>query len=170
MDTTTFAYIAGFLDGDGSIFFQIVKTKSKKQPFKIRSSVAFYQKTCNAEILRMLQKFFGVGYIRQRKTGISDYTVVVPSEVKKILLSLLPYVKLKKKQVDVGLEILARLEQQNSREEFLEICRLVDKFGEMNYSRKRTITAEVVENHFKNNNFTPVETEAKAESVPEKEC
>jgi len=37
------AYIAGFIDGDGSIIIQIVKDKSRKFGYYIRISLAFYQ-------------------------------------------------------------------------------------------------------------------------------
>ena len=140
MDSTTLAYIAGFLDGDGSIFFQIVPRKDYKQKFQIRSSIAFrqkrkflsvlrnlnlwkfltYQKKNYVEILEWLKNYFGVGYIRHRKTGISDYTIVESKEVKKILLLLQPYVKLKRKQIELSLEILSKLENKKSTEDFLE--------------------------------------------------
>ena len=144
MDSITLAYIAGFLDGDGSIFFQIVPRKDYKQKFQVRSSVAFYQKTQYVEILEWLKSIFGAGYIRHRKTGISDYTIVESKEVRKILLLLKPYVRLKRKQVDLGLLILDKLENKKSDEDFLEICKLVDKFKELNYSKKRRITHETV--------------------------
>ena len=144
MDPTTIAYISGFLDGDGSIFFQIISRPSYKLKFQIRSSIAFYQDTKNKEILEWLKEIFGVGYIRHRKTGISDYTIVEPKEVYRILKLLQPYVKLKKKQVEIGIEILNKLESEKSKENFLEICKLVDKFKELNYSKKRTMTYEVV--------------------------
>ena len=144
MDSTVLAYIAGFLDGDGSIFFQIVPRKDYKQKFQIRSSIAFYQDKKYVEILDWLKNYFGVGYIRHRKTGISDYTIVESKEVKRILLLLQPYVRLKKKQVELGLEILSKLENKKSEEDFLEICKLVDKFKELNYSKKRTITYKTV--------------------------
>ncbi|MDD5699783.1 MAG: LAGLIDADG family homing endonuclease [Candidatus Nanoarchaeia archaeon] len=144
MDSTTLAYIAGFLDGDGSIFFQIVPRKDYKQKFQIRTSIAFYQKSNNVEILDWLKEQFGVGYIRERKTGISDYTIVESNEVEKILTLLKPYVKLKKKQVELGLLILGKLKDKKSDNDFLEICRLVDKFKELNYSKKRIITYENV--------------------------
>jgi len=41
---TILAYIAGFLDGDGSVFFQIVPDKSYRRKFQIRCSIAFHQK------------------------------------------------------------------------------------------------------------------------------
>jgi hypothetical protein len=146
MESIILAYIAGFLDGDGSIFFQIIPRKDYKDRFCIRSSIAFYQKTNYKEILEWLKEQFGnVGYIRHRKTGISDYTIVDSIEVRKILLLLQPYVRLKKKQVELGLEIFNRIENRKSEQDFLEICKLVDKFKELNYSKKRTITSEFVE-------------------------
>lgn len=39
------SYIAGFLDGDGSIYAQIVKRPDTRLKFQIRVSIAFYQKT-----------------------------------------------------------------------------------------------------------------------------
>jgi len=51
MDSTILAYIAGFLDGDGSIFFQLVKRKGYIYGYQVRCSVAFYQKSVNVEIL-----------------------------------------------------------------------------------------------------------------------
>ena len=144
MDETILAYIAGFLDGDGSIFFQIIPRKDYKQKFQIRTSIAFYQKKEYAEILEWLKNYFGVGYIRHRKTGMSDYTIVESKEVKRILLLLQPYVRLKKKQIELGLEILNKIDNKKSDEDFLEICKIVDKFKDLNYSKKRTITHEVV--------------------------
>ena len=144
MESTILAYISGFLDGDGSIFFQIVPRKDYKQKFQIRCSIAFYQKTEFAEILTWVKNYFKCGYIRHRKTGISDYTIVDSKEVKKILLLLQPYVRLKKKHVDLGLKILQKLEHKKSNKDFLEICRLVDKFKQINYSKKRKITYKTV--------------------------
>jgi len=64
--------------------------------------------------------------------------------VKKILSLLQPYVKLKKKQVELGLEIFNKLENKKSNKDFLDICKLVDKFKQLNYSKKRTITYDTV--------------------------
>ena len=117
MDSTILAYIAGFLDGDGSIFFQIVPRKDYIQKFQIRSSIAFYQKTECVEILDWLKEIFKCGYIRHRKTGVSDYTIVESKEVRRILELLKPYVRLKKKQVVLGLEILDKLEEKETNQE-----------------------------------------------------
>ena len=150
MDSTRLAYIAGFLDGDGSIFFQIVRRKDYKIGFQIRSTIAFYQKTKFVKILKFLKRIFKSGYIRHREGEMSDYSIVESNEVERILLLLKPYVKLKKKQIQLGLRILSKLKSIKSRQEFLKTCRLVDKFAELNYSKKRTITSKVVENYFRN--------------------
>ena len=144
MEPTILAYIAGFLDGDGSVFFQIVPRKDYRQKFQIRSSIAFYQKTENLEILEWLKQIFGAGYIRHRKTGISDYTIVDSTEVRKILELLQPYVKLKKRQIELGLNIFNKIDNKKSDKDFLDICKLVDNFKELNYSKKRSITSENV--------------------------
>ena len=98
----------------------------------------------NISVLEWLKEQFGSGYIRHRKTGISDYTIVESKEVKKILSLLRPYVRLKKRHVELGLEIINKLENKKSDEDFLDICKLVDKFKEINYSKKRSNTYEVV--------------------------
>ncbi len=156
IDTTTLAYIAGFLDGDGSVFFQIVPRSDYINRFEIRASVAFYQKTENAGILDWLKEQLGAGYIRHRKTGISDYTVVGHVEVGRILNLLRPYVRLKTRQVELGLEILEKLEAAESLDGFIESCKLVDKFGELNYSKKRKMTSVVVETELRQNKALPL--------------
>ena len=48
----TRAYIAGFLDGDGSIFLQLIRRKDYVFGFQIRASLVFYQKKSQKKILR----------------------------------------------------------------------------------------------------------------------
>jgi intein-encoded DNA endonuclease-like protein len=159
MDPTILAYIAGFLDGDGSIFFQLVRRKGYIYGYQVRCSIAFYQKSKNARILRWLKSIFKCGYIRHRKTGISDYTIVESEKVKNILQSLKPYVRLKQKHINLGVEILEKLSRINGARSFLEVCRLVDCFQELNYSKKRTVSSKEIEEFLKRHNYlTPVET------------
>jgi hypothetical protein len=160
MDPTILAYIAGFLDGDGSIFFQLVRKKDYCLGFQIRTSIAFYQKTENEEILLWLKQQFSSGCIRRRKTGISDYTIVEPQEVRRILELLGPYVRLKKEHVSLGLEILSKLPVAADAARLVALSRMVDRFRDLNYSKKRTLTSEVVEAHLESHGFhAPVETD-----------
>ena len=160
MDPTILAYIAGFLDGDGSVFFQLIRKKDYCLGFQIRASIAFYQKTENEKILLWLKETFSSGYIRRRKTGISDYTVVEPKEVRRILEFLQPYVRLKQEHVKLGLQILDRLPVAGDATRLIALCQLVDRFQDLNYSKKRTVTSEMVEAHLKSLGYlAPVETD-----------
>jgi hypothetical protein len=160
MDPTILAYIAGFLDGDGSIFFQLIRKKDYCLGFQIRTSIAFYQKTENEHILLWLKDRFGSGYIRRRKTGLSDYTIVEAGEVRRILKLLQPYVRLKTEHVRLGLEILERFPLSGDATTMIELCRLVDRFRNINYSKKRTVTSLDVEAFLKSHGYlAPVETD-----------
>lgn len=104
--------------------------------------------------------------MRHRKTGISDYTIVEPEAIRYLLKLLRPYVRLKKKHVELGLNILEKLDQSKTAHDFLEACCMVDCFEELNYSKKRTIHADNVKDFLERHNyFTPVETDPKKEYV-----
>ena len=166
MDPTILAYIAGFLDGDGSIFFQIIRKNDYCLGFQIRTSIAFYQKSENEHILVWLKDQFGSGYLRRRKTGISDYTIVEAREVQRILKLLQPHVRLKKEHVRLGLEILEGLSSKGEPTGLVSLSRLVDRFRDINYSKKRTITSSDVEMFLRSHGYlAPVETDPIAERV-----
>jgi hypothetical protein len=160
MDAAVLAYIAGFLDGDGSIFFQLVRRKDYCFGYQVRTSIAFYQKTENERILLWLKERFLAGYLRRRKTGISDYTIVEPKEVRRVLELLQPYVRLKQEHVRLGLQILDELPRAVDAVKLLSLCQLVDRFRNINYSKKRVITSGVVEHFLKSRGYlAPVETD-----------
>jgi hypothetical protein len=84
---------------------------------------------------------------------------VKPDEVKRILLSLKPFVKLKAKHIEVGLKIIHELPKATDANSFLKLCQVVDSFKTLNYSNKRSITASIVEEFLKEHDLlTPVET------------
>ena len=160
MDATVLAYIAGFLDGDGSIFFQLVRRKDYCFGYQVRTSIAFYQKTENERILLWLKEQFLSGYIRRRKTGISDYTIVEPKEVRRVLELLRPYVRLKQEHVRLGLQILEEIPAAVDAVRLMSLCQLVDRFRTLNYSKKRVNTSVVVEAFLKSRGYlAPVETD-----------
>ena len=64
-------YIAGFIDGDGSIIAQIVKSAEYKYGHTIRVSVVLYQKTRRYWFLKQMQRVIG-GHLRKKKDGMSE--------------------------------------------------------------------------------------------------
>ena len=133
------AYIAGFLDGDGSIYFQLVPRPQNVYGYEIRVSVCFYQRTNNRRILEYLREKIGLGYIRDRNDGVSDYTIVGYQEVRKVLEIVRPYVILKKMQTEKAIQMLTKLEKRKRLEpqNFVSMAKCVDEFSTLNYSKKK---------------------------------
>ena len=70
------SYVAGFLDGDGSIHFQLVRQKEYRFGYYIRASVSFSQSTPARFGLETIQRLVGGGgYMRDRGTGMSDLVI-----------------------------------------------------------------------------------------------
>ena len=143
------SYIAGFLDGNGSIFAQIIKNPDLKYGFGIRVSIGFYQKKTKHWFILRLKKILKYGYVRINKDNVSEYVITSSGAVKQILLSLKNFVILKKKNVDLVLKIIEKKKKINSKEEFIELCELVDEVAELNYSKNRKITSKTVANFLK---------------------
>jgi len=145
------AYIAGFLDGDGSIISQIVKEDKYIYKFKIRISIVFFQKTKNKWILLWLKDILKYGYIRDRNDGMSEYTIISADPVKTLLQKLRDYIKLKKNLVNLVLKIIEDKKNIKSVEDFIEVCKLVDLTINLTYSKRRVITTEYVKEYLQNN-------------------
>ena len=161
MDETTRAYIAGFLDGDGSIFFQLVRRSGYVYGYQIRASICFYQNTKNKEGLVWLKEQLGSGYLRDRAGSMSDYAIVGYREVRRVLQLVRPYVVFKKPQVEQALVLLDALKPKYTPQELLAMAQLVDSFSTLNYSKKKTINAASVESFLESMGFlVPVTTEA----------
>jgi len=144
------AYIAGFLDGDGSIMAQLVFRKDYKLGYQIRVSIVFYQKTTHQNQLFWLKEQLGYGYIRVRNDGMSEYTIVGLREVSLVLILLYPFLRLKK---ELAKEVLSLIKlhpssRKMTASKLISLSKLVDKTAEFNYSKKRTVTSESVINFF----------------------
>ena len=155
------AYIAGFLDGDGSIMAQLVFRKDYKLGYQIRVSLVFYQKTSHQEHLLWLKKQLGFGYIRARRDGMTEYTIVGLREVEYVLKLLYPFLRLKKV---LAAKVLALINQhpparRMTAKQLVRLSRLVDETAAFNYSKKRTITSVQVK-AFIDTISVPVETES----------
>ena len=147
IDETTKAYIAGFLDGDGSIMLQLIHRKDYKFGYQIRATICFYQKSQYRNELKRLKAILKFGYIRDRNDGITEYAIVGKDEVKEVLEMLQPYVLFKRKHVLEALKILNEIGDRRKmlKDEFLRLARFVDSYSSLNYSKKRKHFAHDVE-------------------------
>jgi len=157
---TQCAYIAGFLDGDGSINAQIVRQPEYILKFQIRVTLTFFQKTSRYWVLLQLHKLLKYGTLRKRSDGMAEYAIVGKQAVKHCIELLQPYLRVKKQHTVCILQIIKQLQKNMEPEAFVKLCTLVDKFKVLNDSKKRTLTSETVQNHFLSLNLlsVPVET------------
>ena len=138
-------YLAGFLDGDGSIFAQLVRGNDLKYKYRIRVSIGFYQNKRYNWFLKKLQKDLKCGSIRTKTDDVTEYIITGADPVKNLLFQLKDSLVLKKRQANLVLEILEQKKRIESKADFLKVCQLTDKVAMLNYSKKRTITAKEVE-------------------------
>ena len=105
------AYIAGFLDGDGSLMLQLKKRSDTKRAIRFMATICFYQDTRHEKTLHWIKEVWGIGYISRRNDGMTELRINGYKQIREILKSLLPYIRFKKLQAHALLqacEILSR--------------------------------------------------------------
>ena len=55
------AYIAGFLDGDGSVMLQVKRRSDTKRGLRFMATICLYQDTRHEKPLYWIQEVFGIG-------------------------------------------------------------------------------------------------------------
>ena len=98
------AYIAGFLDGDGSLMLQIKRRADGKSKIRFMATICFYQDTRHEKDLLWIRKILGIGYISRRNDGMSEIRINGFKTVKEILEDLIPYIRFKKIQAQSLIE------------------------------------------------------------------
>ncbi len=106
------AYIAGFLDGDGSIMLQIKKRKEGKSKIRFMATICFYQDTRHEKDLYWIQQILGKGYSSQRNDGMFELRINGYSSVRDILKMLKPYLKFKRIQAEALFEACSVLSKK----------------------------------------------------------
>jgi len=92
------AYIAGFLDGDGSLMLQIKKRKDSKLKRRFMCTICFYQDSRHEKPLYWIRKTLGIGYLSRRNDGMSELRINGFKQVRDIICNLLPFIRFKKNQ------------------------------------------------------------------------
>ena len=139
---------------------QLVKHKDYVFGFQIRVSVVFYQKNSHQEILSWLKTMLRFGYIRQRKDGMTEYTIVGLKEVKEILELLYPFLRLKKILAKEIIKLINSYPVKMTVRDLIRLSKIVDSTAKFNYSKKRTNTSATVVAFLKSHNLFPVETQS----------
>lgn len=94
------SYVAGFLDGDGSLMLQIKKRKDGKIGIRFMPTICFYQDSRHDKTLHWIRDLFGIGYISVRNDGMTELRINGYKQIKDILGNLLPFIRFKKLQAE----------------------------------------------------------------------
>lgn len=107
------AYIAGFLDGDGSLMLQVKKRSDTSRGWRMMATICFYQDSRHSQPLYWVKKQLKIGYISRRNDGITEYRINGFERVSDILKKLLPYIKFKKNQAKIVLEAVNLMQKKD---------------------------------------------------------
>ena len=139
-----YAYIAGFLDGDGSLMFQIKKRSDGKNKIRFMVTICFYQDTRHKKDLFWIQKVLGIGYFSERNDGMSELRINGYKSVKEILENLIPYIRFKRVQAKALLESCVILSQTKfsklNRKQLIKLVALILVIQNENYVTKKKRT------------------------------
>lgn len=134
------AYIAGFLDGDGSLMLQIKKRKDGKTGRRFMSTICFYQDSRHYQPLTWFRHALGIGYLSHRKDGMTELRINGFKQVRNILRKLLPYLKFKTDQAIALIEACDVLCTKRSscltEKELRKLVKLISRIQLSNYTTK----------------------------------
>ena len=131
------AYLAGFLDGDGSIYVQAKPNPTYKYGFQIAPYIVLFQSQKDESKFAEICSLIGLGYLRKRNDGILEYIIGKSENIRKFVRIVRPFLILKSDQAKLILDILDKKEGVANKSEFTSLLKLVDRFRELNYSKKR---------------------------------
>ena len=145
---TDIAYIAGFLDGDGSIMLQIKSRSDTSRGVRFMATICLYQDTSHATPLMWMRELLGIGYLSHRHDGITELRINGFVSVHKVLTLLQPFVRFKRVQVTALLQACTLLSSkkisQLSEEELRDLVDIVFLIKEHNYKSRSTLSKETL--------------------------
>ena len=138
------AYIAGFLDGDGSLMLQIKKRKDGIKKIRFMLTICFYQDTRHEEDLLWIRKILDIGYISRRNDGMTELRINGFMKILKILKDLSPFVRFKRQQAIFMLKA-AKILTKNKKLSKLNLVALIEcilNIQNNNYATRRKKTKD----------------------------
>ena len=122
-----YAYLAGFIDGDGSIMALIERHKEKRFGWRVRIVLKITQK--NEEDVSFLPSLTGYGAIcKNGKTW--DWKTRNQNDIVNILTQVQPYARVKRRQIDLALKILQT--PIESQQDLLDVASVADALSRFN--------------------------------------
>jgi len=137
------AYLAGFFDGDGAIMACIEYHPEKRFRFRVRMSIKIAQK--NEQFLKNIQQRLVWGSVKLNRR-VYEYDIRDQKHVEQFIKLIYPYSKLKRKQLQLGLQILSY--SINTRNDLIKVAQLADTLSSYNVrskGRRKNYTSKIQE-------------------------
>ena len=140
------AYIAGFLDGDGSLMLQLKKRADSTKGIRFMATICLYQDSRHDAPLSWIRTRLKCGYVSKRNDGMTELRINGFSQVRGTVEMLLPYLRFKKKQAKLLIQACMVLEKQTLRtmksKDIRKIVDLLLLIQNENYMSKKRKTKE----------------------------
>ena len=137
ISSTRKAYLAGFLDGDGSIYVRLKPNSTYRYGFQVAPYIVLFQSQKDQANFEKICNLINLGHLRERKDGILEYIMNRKESIQRFLRIVEAHVILKKEQIKLMKEILDAKEKVADKKDFEKLMKLVDRFRELNYSKRR---------------------------------
>lgn len=99
------AYIAGFLDGDGSVYVRLKSNTTHRFKYQVAPAIVFFQSQ-KMEDMSKIQQMLNLGHMRKRNDGMLELTISKIDEIRTLIEIVNPFVFLKKKQIELLSKII----------------------------------------------------------------
>lgn len=145
---TDLAYIAGFLDGDGSIMLQVKLRGDTSRNVRFMATICLYQDNRHAQPLLWMREVLGIGYLSHRNDGMTELRINGFVSVHKVLTQLQPFIRFKTVQVNALLQACSILNLKKisklSEQELQNLVDLVFLIRDNNYKSRATLNKETL--------------------------
>ena len=121
------AYLAGFLDGDGSIYVRLKPNPTYRYGFQVAPYIVLFQSSKDRLNFEKICNLIGLGYIRDRKDGILEYIINKQDSINKLIEIVNPYLVLKKEQARLIKKILEQKKQVKNKKDFKKLMNLIEQ-------------------------------------------
>ncbi|MBI4995019.1 hypothetical protein HZC21_05270 [Candidatus Peregrinibacteria bacterium] len=142
------AYIAGFLDGDGAVMATIESHQEKRFGFRVRITIKVTQ--YHQKDVEWLACSTGIGYIRSNKKTY-EWIVRDQKAAAWLITKLRPYIRCKRRQMEIAEQIMQK--PVNSKNELINIAQLADTLSSFNVrsrNRRRNFAIMIQESFSRN--------------------
>ena len=131
------AYLAGFIDGDGSIYVRLKPNSDYRYGFQIAPYIILFQSAKDEANFQKICDLLDCGYLRRRKDGIFEYTIGRQEQILELVAKVKPYLILKREQANLIERILKLKVSVKNEVDFSRLMELVNRFADLNYSKRR---------------------------------